>query len=144
MLDSFRRERKIRRTLKQLQRQRVAGVLNPGNVWVVELALTHDDATDAALQTCRIRGWVDVLVDAIPNADVPPDGNPSNIQWNRVRPIYRLTDAGWNAVHRTQGWVVATFVVAFVSLVVSCLAFGVGDRRDHSGTKAPCVSRQSK
>jgi hypothetical protein len=113
------------------------GVLHPGTFWVIEKALAHDDDTEAALQTCRIRGWVDVLEDAIPNADVPPDMNPASIQWNRVLPIYKLTDAGWNAIHRTQGWVVGTFVVALVSLVVSSIAFGVGEIRAHSSNGTP-------
>jgi len=134
MLDGFRRERKIRRTLKQLQRQRVVGVLHPGTFWVIEKALAHDDDTEAALQTCRIRGWVDVLEDAIPNADVPSDMNPASIQWNRVRPIYKLTDAGWNAIHRTQGWVVATFIVALFSVVVSCVALVASEFHSASPT----------
>jgi hypothetical protein len=144
MFDGFRRERKVRKTLRQLQRQRVACILHPGTFWVIELALAHDDDTEAALQTCRIRGWIDVLEHAIPNADLPSDMNPANIEWNRVLPIYKLTDAGWNSIHRTQGWVVGTFIVALVSLVVSCIAFGVSETRAHSSNGATSVVTNQK
>lgn len=45
MFDGFRRERKIRQTLRQLRRQRVVGVLQPGSIWMVERALGYDEDT---------------------------------------------------------------------------------------------------
>ncbi len=51
-------ERDIRRTLKSLSRQRVALVLQPGNVWVIERAVEDNEQTDAALKTAYMRGWV--------------------------------------------------------------------------------------
>jgi hypothetical protein len=43
MFDDFSRERRIRRCLKTLARQRVALVAQPDNVWVVENSPEFDD-----------------------------------------------------------------------------------------------------
>lgn len=125
MLESFRREWKIRKTLKQLQQQTVGMILRPGNVWVIEKAIKIDRDTEAALATCLMRGWVEVLEHAVPNTELPPDLDVSELSWNKVTAIYRLTGAGWNAIHRTQGWIVATFLVALLSVIVTVIAAGI-------------------
>lgn len=54
------KERHIRQTLRRLARQRVALVLQPGNIWVIEYAVPENEETDATLKTCYMRGWVEV------------------------------------------------------------------------------------
>jgi hypothetical protein len=54
-------ERDIRRTLKSLSRQRVALVLQPGNVWVIERAVEDNEQTDSALKTAKLRGHASIL-----------------------------------------------------------------------------------
>ena len=54
MFDRF--ERTIRRTLRKLAKQRIRMVLQPGNAWVIDRAITHDDDTQAALLTGQMRG----------------------------------------------------------------------------------------
>ena len=51
-------ERQVRQTLRRLARQRVAFILQPENVWVVERAVSEDEGKDvaAALRTCQLRG----------------------------------------------------------------------------------------
>jgi hypothetical protein len=46
IFDDFRREATIRRTLRALARQRVAIVLQPGNVWVIEKAIEENSDTN--------------------------------------------------------------------------------------------------
>ena len=117
------REVRIRRVLRRLTRQRVATILQPGNWWVVERALDDDPDTQAALRTCHMRGWVDVLANAVPRKDLTPNGSlPSDIASDRQDPVYRLTDAGWNVIHRTHWWVMATFLVASATLVATIVA----------------------
>lgn len=45
MFADWKEERAIRRMLRKLARQRVALVLQPGNVRVIERALMHDENT---------------------------------------------------------------------------------------------------
>jgi len=122
-LHDFRRERQIRRVIRMLSRQRVAMVLQPGNVLVIENSPTLP-YQEEALRTCLLRGWVQVLHDSVPHAALPadmrlPNGLPP---LSSERTIYRLTEAGWQVINRTQAWVVATFAVAFASLVATVLA----------------------
>jgi len=112
------REWFIRRTLKRVARQRVAMLLQPGNVWVIERAIEEDENTAPALRTCHMRGWIEPISDAVPCGKLSPDGSlPHGQLFSGSKPLYRLTDAGWNAIHRTHSWVLMTFAVAFASLV---------------------------
>ena len=87
MLEEYQRERHIRRVLRKLARQRVAMVLQPGNVLVIEREVGHDPDTLAALQTCHMRGWVEPMFDqAIPQGTLPPDLNLGNALFRSDRP----------------------------------------------------------
>lgn len=117
------RERTIRRTLLQLSRQRVVGILQPGDVWVVELAPKRSEETQAALRTCHLRGWVEVVSDAVPTGSLTPDGTlPPGDPFSGAEPIYRLTEGGWNAINRTHAWVVAACVIAFASFIAGVVS----------------------
>ena len=123
MSEDSRREAKIRRVLRQLARQRVALVLNPGNVWVIEKAVEDDERTDAALKTCYIRGWLEPLSNAIPKGRLTDDGRiPDTGLFDRIGPIYRLTDSGWSVINRSQLWALATVAIGTLALLVSIIA----------------------
>jgi hypothetical protein len=95
MFDAF--DQTIRNTLQQLARQRVRLVLQPGNYWIIDLAIKKDEDTDAALATCFMRGWVEPLVNAVPSTQLSADGRlPPNFQFEGNETIYRLTSAGWS------------------------------------------------
>lgn len=116
MLTDWRRERFIKSVLRKLARQRVA-LIGPGNVWVVEKAVSGGESEEAALRTCHMRGWTEVLADAVPKGALAPDGTfPADKPFSHHAPIYRLTDSGWQVIHRTHGWIVVTCLVAFVAL----------------------------
>lgn len=121
MLTDWRRERVIRRALRTLARQRVVRILQPGNVWVIERAPDeHDERLVEALRTCNLRGWADVLHEAIPQANLGPGGTlPAS--WEGMAPIYRLTDAGWDQLRRTHNWILATFLVSLLALAATAL-----------------------
>jgi hypothetical protein len=120
MLDDFRRELAIRRTLRKLSRQRVALVLQPGNVWVIERAVSSTAETDTALKTCHMRGWVEPLENAIPQGKLTPDRNlPANFAG--VGPIWKLTSAGWSVIHRSNELALIAIVIAVISLLVSII-----------------------
>lgn len=115
-------EHLIRKTLRRLAQQRVTLILQPGNAWVIEKAVSEGENRDiaAAIRTCQLRGWVVPVVNAVteyslgPNGELPKD--PSG-----VAPIYRLTEAGWNVIHRSQTWVISTFVVAAATFIATIL-----------------------
>ena len=116
------RERLFRKTLRRLAEQSVALVLQPGDVWVMENSVPGgDEETIAALRTCHMRGWIEVIKDAVPRAEIDDSGNLP-IEWEGVAPVYRLTDAGWHVLNRTHAWNVAIFVVATATLVASVIA----------------------
>jgi hypothetical protein len=67
MLTDWKREHFIRSVLKKLSRQRVAVLLQPGDVWVIEKAVNvDDDDVKEALRTCHMRGWVEPLSNSVP------------------------------------------------------------------------------
>ncbi len=75
MFTHWRREWRIRTTLRALARQRVALILQPGNAWVIENAVSdQDDDTASATRTCFMRGWVEPLADAVPTGKLGPGG----------------------------------------------------------------------
>lgn len=75
MLNSIQYAWRIHRTLRGLAKQRVAMVLQPGNVWVIERALKDTEETDALLKTCYMRGWVEPLEKSIPRGQLNQDGS---------------------------------------------------------------------
>lgn len=122
MLTGWRRERAIRRVLKRLARRRVVKILQPGNGWLIEHAVTEDEEGVAeALRTCDMRGWVEVVEDAVPHRTVDASGALSD-DLAGVAPIYRLTDAGWQQIRRTHTWVLFTFAVALLTLLATIVA----------------------
>ena len=83
-------EREIRRILKRLSQQRVALVLQPGNVWVIEDAIEDNEETDAALKTAYMRGWVAPIENAVPKGKLTSDGAlPSGNPFQEVGPLWK-------------------------------------------------------
>ncbi|MFN8411724.1 MAG: hypothetical protein U0Z26_05000 [Anaerolineales bacterium] len=98
-------------------------ILQPGDVWVIEYAVSEGESPDisAALRTCHLRGWIALEINAVPQASIGDNGELlENTQG--VAPIYRLTEAGWSVIHRSQAWVISTFIVATVSLIATIVS----------------------
>lgn len=97
-------------------------VLKPGNVWVVENAPTDLPDYQEALCTCLIRGWIEVLHEAVAQGNLSTDGMPDVMApFKSSGTIYRVTDSGWSVINRTHAWVMATFSVALLALVATVL-----------------------
>ena len=121
-LTSFQRERNIRRLLTALSRQRVVVVAQPGNFWVIERAPVGLPNQEEAIATCRMRGWIDVLEDAVPKGEWDAYGMPDlERSFKRTEPIYRLTDSGWAVINRVQTWLIATFMVSVLAVLATLL-----------------------
>lgn len=123
-------ESEIRHTLKRLSGQRVALVLQPGNVWVIDNAVEDTEKTDAALKTAFMRGWVEPIQNGIPRGKLNPDGSLPTERplFEGTGPIWRLTDGGWAIVNRTHGWSVFAIVVSALSFAVSILSLVISFR----------------
>lgn len=121
MLDDWRRERRIQRVLRAFARQRVAMILQPGNVWVLERAVRDGEGTAEALTACHMRGWVEILEHAVPHGELTSAGELPPVQLRRIAPVYRLTDSGWAQIRHTHSWIVATFWAAIGALLVGVL-----------------------
>lgn len=116
----MKREYSIHRTLKLLSKQRVALVLQPGNVWVVEKALPESEEHLENVQTCLMRGWVEVLNDSVPTGKLKPDGTlPEGHLFERTKPIYRLTDGGWNKIHRSHVQAILSVIATLVGIAAA-------------------------
>lgn len=100
MFKSLKYNWKIHRLLRQLAKQRVGMVLQPGNVWVIEHAVKDTEETKALLYTCQLRGWIELLHESVPNCWLNSDGSlPNGIPFNSKEHIWKLTDSGWAAIH---------------------------------------------
>jgi hypothetical protein len=118
-------ERHIKNILGKLAKQRVAMILQPGNVWVIENAVeSRDEKVASVLQTCQMRGWVDTLSDALPTGKLVGEGDTLHLpdKFTGIEPLYRLTEAGWDVIHNSHNWVMITFFVALASLIASILS----------------------
>jgi hypothetical protein len=115
-------ERLIRRTLHRLAQQKVALILQPGNVWVIERAVSEEENPDiaAALRTCQLRGWVAPEANAVPQYSLESNGKLPK-EPRSVAPVYRLTEAGWSVIYRSQAWVFSTFIIATATLLATVL-----------------------
>jgi hypothetical protein len=126
MLDDFLQERQIRRALKAVARQRVAMVLQPENVLVVERSTPDEEWFELGVLTCQIRGWVEVLHENLPTGTVKFQGNdPKFPQEMKAKTHYRLTEGGWAILNRSHAWVLATFIVSAIGLVVALASLAV-------------------
>ncbi len=113
----MKREYSIHKTLKLLSKQRVSMVLKPGNVWVIEKALPDTELHEENLQTCLMRGWVEVLHDSVPTRKLGTGGSlPKGQIFQSDKPIYRLTDSGWSAIHRSHVTTILSIIVALVGI----------------------------
>jgi hypothetical protein len=116
------RERAVKRVLKRLAGQRIATILQPGNVWVIEKALSGGPGEDEALRTCQLRGWIESLGDLpIPTGEIDPNKPLPSLGklFTRTTPFYRITSAGWDQINRTHTWLVWTFMVSLAALAAA-------------------------
>jgi hypothetical protein len=118
MFDQF--ERTIRRTLRKLSTQRIRMVLQPGDYWVIDRAIDHNDDTQAALLTCQMRGWVEPLHHAVPSAQLSPTGAlPRDFSFDKMETFYRLTSAGWSVIHRSDLIAICALLISVMSLALA-------------------------
>jgi hypothetical protein len=94
----------------------------PGNVLVVELAVEANDRdTDTDLRTCLIRGWVEVLHDAVPHGSLTPEGNLPDSLYTGTTTIYRITDSGWSVIRRDRLLAISAVIFAAASFALSMI-----------------------
>ena len=112
------RERFIRKVLKNVSKQRVALILQPGNVFVIEQSPAPELGLEEALRTCHMRGWLEPICNAIPKGKLTKDLRlPEGNLVTEIGPFYRLTEAGWYTIRRTHLWIVTTCAIAFATLI---------------------------
>ena len=90
---------------------------------MIEKAVSEEksDHVVAALRTCNLRGWVEIHTDAIPHGKLTSEGRlPESM--TGTAPIYKLTEADWNVIHRSHEWIVVTFVAVAITLIATILS----------------------
>jgi len=111
---------KINSILQRLAKQRVALVLQPGNIWVIEYAVPDNDETDALLKTCYMRGWVEPLVNSIPKGKLQPDGSlPKGAVFQSQGPLCKLTDSGWSAINRSHQLAILGLFLSLFGVIIA-------------------------
>lgn len=113
------REYKIIKHLRKLARQRVAMVLQPGNVWVLEKAPPASEENDTILLTCWMRGWVEPHSFGIPQGQLSPKGDLPSADSIRYANLYQLTEGGWNAIHRTHQLSILAIMLTIISIILA-------------------------
>jgi hypothetical protein len=72
---------KMHRLLRLLAKQRVRVVHQPGDVWVLEYAVKDTEENQGLIQTCRLRGWVELLHESVLHVGLNADGTiPTDVQ----------------------------------------------------------------
>lgn len=119
-------ERSIKKALRTIAGQRVTMILQPGNVLVVENSPTQTEEFQVAVRTAHIRGWVEVLWEGVPNAQLSIQGAHVELPDEfKPKTQYRLTEGGWNVIHGTHFWTLATFFVSLFAFFASVVAVAV-------------------
>jgi hypothetical protein len=115
----MKREWSIYCTLRALARQRVAAVLQPGGILVVERAT---EETKENIRTCQLRGWIEPIADGVPKGRLTEDGRlPAGQVFTERSTVYRLTDSGWNAIHRSHVITLLGLIAALLAIVATLL-----------------------
>ncbi|MCU8075891.1 hypothetical protein [Shewanella sp. SM29] len=120
MFGDFIYEFKMHRVLKKVARQRVAMILKPGNVPVVERAIGRDEETKTFLLTAQIRGWVDILHEDMPTGKIDENGKMNMEQpFESKENHWKLTDSGWAAIQRRHQLSVLGIGLAIIGALVA-------------------------
>ncbi|GAB3034116.1 hypothetical protein [Bowmanella dokdonensis] len=122
LIESILYENKIHKVLKKVAKQRISIILQPGNVPVIERAVGNDEATQALLLTAQIRGWVEVLHEALPTGKVDEQGNLSESSFQNIQTHWRLTDSGWAAIQRRHQMAIFSLIVGLTSIFIAISA----------------------
>jgi hypothetical protein len=113
--------------LRKLARQRVCALIpDPEGriIWLTERSATYslNEEMQTDLYTCQMRGWAEPIADAVPAGDLTKSSEMPDPLYNRREAAFRLTEAGWNVIHREHGWLLFTAGAALASAVTSLLA----------------------
>ena len=119
MFSDFIYEFKMHRLLKKVGRQRVTMILEPGNVPVIERAISRDEKTKGLLLTAEIRGWVEVLHEALPTGQIDQDGRFNEQPFQSLETHWKLTDSGWAAIQRRHQISLLGLAVALLGLYLA-------------------------
>ena len=123
MFSDFIYEFKMHRLLRKVGRQRVTMILEPGNVPVIERAISRDEETKVLLLTAEIRGWVEVLHEDLPTGQIDQDGRFNEEQpFQSLETHWKLTDSGWAAIQRRHQISLLGLTVALLGLYLAVQA----------------------
>lgn len=104
-----------------IAKQRVALVLIPGDIWVIENSLIIDNNFEAEVATCLMRGWIDILEKSIRFGQLTKNGKLPNKSldklFNETGNIYRITESGWAVINRQKTILIVALLIAFMTLI---------------------------
>lgn len=109
-------ERFIRKVLRKLAKQRVSSIHQPTGYWIIDNPIEENREVEVALHTCHLRGWVEIMVNAVPKGKLE-NGNLPQIEG--IGPVYKLTDSGWQVINRSQSLLLISILIAILALIAT-------------------------
>ena len=120
MIGDFIYEFRMHRLLKKIARQRVAMILEPGSIPVIERAIKTNEETKTLLLTAQIRGWVDILHEDMPTGKLDSSGSiNSDMPFQSKENHWKLTDSGWGAIQRRYQLSVLGLALTVIAVIVA-------------------------
>lgn len=115
-----RKERRIRKLLRKIARQRVIGKVDPNtDVWIIEKSPDLSSLRNQAdIKTCLFRGWVEPL-DSSNTWRYDPKKN--NLSKSEVETKYRLTESGWKIIRSEYIILLLVLAVSIMTMVLPYL-----------------------
>lgn len=109
-------ERFIRKVLRKLAKQRVSSIHQPTRYWIIDNPIEENPKVEVALYTCHLRGWVEIMVKAVPKGKLKK-GNLPKIE--HIGPVYKLTDSGWQVINRHHSMILISILIAILALIAT-------------------------
>lgn len=66
-----------------------------------------------------MRGWIEVMQDAVPHKEIGPDGSLGDLRFEGAETVWRLTQAGWSVIDGTNRTAVLAMGFSALSVLMS-------------------------
>ena len=120
-------EFKIWKLLKKISSQRVAMVLKPHNILVIENCVNLSADDDARIATCLMRGWIDIFENSIPCRNLDKNGEILNKPLEEIfintGNLYKITESGWAVIYHQRTKTNLIIILTALTVIISFLTF---------------------
>lgn len=112
----------IRKTLRKLAKQRVSSIHQPTGYWIIDNPVVENEKVEVALYTCHLRGWIEILANAVPKGKLKGQNVP---EIKDIGPVYKLTDSGWQVINRSHTLLLMSILIALLALIATLAGLNI-------------------